>query len=778
MRKTLYLFFLIFTLFALSSCKDAVPTPKDDQSYTVMLGCDSGVKVDGTNPVKVKSGETASFKLVLESGYVFKSSDGGVYDYKTGVLTVENVTEKMYIKVKSEFLGYDTTEEVAFIFRGEDNDTTSIAPGPNIKQGTEVTVKSNTYNRIFSGWSVGGSLSNGGILLSKDREFTFRISPDIVKNGTLYIYANYKDSNVFYYDANGGTINGGSINLKENQYYTSEINGNKIKITMGEKLFSFAECPYSFWDDGTFTREGYVLIEYNTKPDGSGESYGLGSQFFTVGDDDYVTLYCIWAENTNKDSFTVENFEYKRPSAVFEQNALNWHESGVIITKYNGNEDVVVIPETIQGKPVIAIGAGAFSDLTTKKVIFSKNLLLVEDGAFTNCQYLETIYFSDGIYQMNNEALDELSYKNFKHLYVNATIAPRFINKGDGAFGVKLSRLLASYNENRVIVVSGSSSYEGLSTTYLEALLEGYTVINFGTTRTTHALIYLEAMRELAHEGDIIVYAPENSSYLFGEPELYWKTLRDLEGMYNMYRLIDISGYTNVFGAFTELNQQYKYLRKPTRYENICEKSNTDKYGDQQHPNRQDYNDITRYTDAYYITLNERVKSKFEGEWHDEEDQEANKDYKDPNNTTWCSITDTKYTTLMNHAIDAAKTSGAKVYFGFSPVDAQSIVDEAKNAEWLMAYDKLIADTYNFDGVLGSCAGHIFDRKYFYDCAFHPNDYGRTYHTYRLYLDLTEVIETERVKGIYDEGVDFNGCLFEQGSDGTPNTNVDFLKGR
>ena len=106
----------------------------------------------------------------------------------------------------------------------------------------------------------------------------------------------------------------------------------------------------------------------------------------------------------------------------------------------------------------------------------------------------------------------------------------------------------------------------------MEALLDGeYRVVNLGTTRTTNGLIYLDAMTELAHEGDVVIFAPENSAYMMGETELYWKTLRDLEGMINFYRHVDISNYTNVFASFSELNVKYRYGRAPYHYEQVCE---------------------------------------------------------------------------------------------------------------------------------------------------------------------------------------------------------------
>ena len=289
-------------------------------------------------------------------------------------------------------------------------------------------------------------------------------------------------------------------------------------------------------------------------------------------------------------------------------------------------------------------------------------------------------------------------------------------------------------------------------------------------------------MQYYAHEGDIILYAPENSAYMMGDPTLYYKTLRDLEGMYNIFRHIDISRYENVLGAFCDFNKGLsveegadftwtaRYELAPGTYEQIIKSSQIDKYGEYQYSKRAGYYDSANYKDAYLITLNNRFKSRLEGAWNNVDNQKNNMDYKDMSNVTWCSIDDPYYKDRINGAIDAAKSSGAKVYFSFCPVDYTALCDEAKAdpAAWFAAYDKFILDTYTFDGIMGTSGNYVMNRRYFHDCAFHPNDYGRTYRTYTLYRDLCENLGITDVKGIYDVGQSFDGCLFEEGSDGKP----------
>ncbi len=764
MRRFLLISLLLITALLLAACGGG---ETEDELIRVMLTVDDGAAVNGEQVVEVKRGETVVFDVKVLSTHDFVSVSAGTYDEKTGKLTVQDVTSRLNITFTTESLGYDKNDTATYYFSAGAYDTSTASNVSVLNLGSEITVVAGDTASIFAGWSLGARQPSGRTL-SEDRSYTFRLTPELLdKNGELHIFANYKSSNVYYYDANGGDVNTASDNMKRTAYYKAECDGDSVKVTLGEEYFLFASSTAStFYDDGTFTRDGYVLKEYNTRPDGSGEGFSLGSKLYTAMSSDHTTLYCIWAPVSNASDFEYSDISIPRPEKMNANYSKNWNENGVIINSYTANDENVVIPEEIDGKPVIAIKTGAFNNKAMKTLLLSKNLLVVEDGAFTSCTALERIYFSDGIWSMNNDALDKASYTSLKSLFVNATMAPRFSATGDGAFAIKLARLMSTQSEDRIIVIAGSSSYQGLATDYLTDLLDKrYSVINFGTTRTTHGTIYLEAMSKYAHEGDVVIYAPENSAYMLGESEMYWKTLRDLEGMNNFFRYIDISNYTNVFSAFTDYNQNYRYARAPRAYEDICTvKASVDRNGDYQNEKRADYVG-DKYTDVYFITMNNRCKSKDDLAWNDLDGQLANKDYTDPSNPTWCSFDEARYADLVNRSIASAKTSGAKVCFGFAPTDLSAIVDEAQNSTWLCAYDKLIEDTYDFDALIGSSIGYVFAHEYFYDCAFHPNDYGRVYRTYRLYLDLASMLGIQDTYSFTEKQDGYVGCLFEEGVD-------------
>jgi hypothetical protein len=76
--------------------------------------------------------------------------------------------------------------------------------------------------------------------------------------------------------------------------------------------------------------------------------------------------------------------------------------------------------------------------------------------------------------------------------------------------------------------------------------------------------------------------------------------------------------------------------------------------------------------------------------------------------------------------------------------------------------------------VLGKSSDYVFAHVYFYDNAFHLNDVGRAYRTYRVYLDLAELLGIEDIAGFTECGTDFEGCIFE-GTSGIPKTAVPYI---
>ena len=804
MKKLFSLLILLFAaLFIFASC-NGDGTGSDEGDEPVFFDVTVITKGDGISApnrvVTATLGDDLEIPLEFDQGYTFKSSSvEGRFDYERSVFIIESIP----LSVSRVEFEAKTVQQYFFEANLEDGDTSTL-PNDIYTEGTTITVTAGKTDATFIGWSFGKAFSKGGEIVSSERTFTFALNDESALNSTkVKLFANYTRSNVYYYDANGGAVNKNSVNMKNTTYYTAKTTGSRVEVTLGAKYFEVVETASTFYDDATFTREGYVLIEYNTKPDGTGEGYNMGAKFQidSVTDGEPV-LYCIWAKETDQQSFTFTNVKISRPRDAKEDYVPYWQENGVEITEYVGNEKTVVIPNKIGDKYVISIAAGAFKNKAVETVVFGRYVLQIKDGAFVNCTSLTTMYYSDGICYASDDLLDDASARNFKNLRMNATMPPKLSNNDwGGIFAIKLTRVMSTADTNRIIMIGGSSIYEGLSTTYVEALInssglaEDYSFINFGTTRTLTIMLYLDAIDHYTKEGDIVVMSPENHIRAMGDTSFVRDSYDDSEGMYpSLMRYLDISKYSGVFTSLSAFNLESRVKKKATRYEDICKvgdgSKGSDKYGD----DLSDYDErcimrnqagCVSYTDTYTITFNEKVKSTSAPGWKDENRDTA--DWKNPDNLTWCNFNDPKYADEVNRMLREIKATGATAYFAFAPVDGigvsgsdWGVIPEVKAdaANWLSAYDRLIADTYyELDGLVGGSADYIFHHNYFYDNAYHLNNYGRALRTYQFYTDMADILGITDTVGYTELGTDFRGCMFESGvTDGKPKYKVDYIE--
>ncbi len=770
MKRGILLLLVICMGLSAFSCAPTPSNPgEDDTSYTVMLVVPDGVTVQGDNPLTVEEGESATFALSFADKMTFTKSSAGVFDETTNTLTINNVTANMRVIVEAEAVEYDVNEDVQVLFGGTNPDT--CTPVGKVKYGTVVTVSANREDVFFVGWEL---QNDDDRILSEERTFSFRVTPDVTTESAygdyLQINPKYAELGTYYYDANGGVINSDTTCMRSTSYLkVTKSSAQRLTVRMSEKYLNYATCATAFWNDGTFTRDGFVLKEFNTKPDGTGDSYSPGSKFYPLGEKgaDYV-LYCIWEPYTASE-FTYETISMSYPSTVGSNTskAVHWRTSGVKITGYTGDAETVAIPDVLDGKPVIAIAKNAIKNKSVETLVLPRNIQRVEDGAIAGCSSLTTMYYPNSVYEISDACLDTASYTNFKTLVVCASMAPRYANKNVSEFSIKMCRLLSTMTRNRIIVIAGSSSLEGLSTPYLEALFDNeYAVVNFGTTRTTHAALYLEAIKAFTHEGDVVIFAPENSTYLMGDTDLYWKTLRDMDGMNNFFRYIDISNYTTVFSAFAAFNQgkgsASYYAQTPVVYEAICDQPGMNKYGDYYSETKEGYVGTTsaKYNSAYTVTLNEFYRNTNEGTWYQSGSQN---DYTD--STYWSNISGEPYRTMLSHCVSEAKKGGAKVYFGFCPTDRDSLISQI-DAKWMQDYDTMMRTGYGFDGLVGTVDKFIYNHQYFHNCAFHLNDYGRTWHTYNMYTHICAVLGKTVKHKAGDVGTNMEGCIFEKDAGG------------
>lgn len=497
--------------------KEAPTPPERDDRYSISVslpifpGC--GFVVTSENPVRVTPASDVSFRVSILDGYKVheKQPDGLEYDPETGTVVVKQVTYPSDVlfsvrPIQVYRVGVSNPENMIVVGVPEDG----LVPEDSV---IKVTAK-DLAGRRFIGFSVGGTVAEGGRMVSYSNGYEFVATEDTL------LYPNYLsgDAETIFYDANGGTVGD-----------TSET------VFVVENRDTYYLCPNTLPDRDFITREGYVLYGYNTKADGSGTFYGLGWNI-VVPENKYVYLYAMWAKESDASLFAYTK----------EKNAIT-------ITGYLGEESTVVIPSFIEGYPVRKIAQNAFRDGTLETLIVSKSVREIQSEAFLNCQGLTTFYMPDLITQIGDDSFKGCS--SLQKLYVNAVTNPRYTNHRDGTYQIKLERLLTAPSP-KLVMVSGSSSAYGLDSKLLEDKLGGqYHVVNYGAKSDTTSTFYLELISHFVKEGDILIFAPEPINYQFGYNAVNTLLWQVFEAAYDAFSYVDIRHFDSVFDSFAQFNQ-------------------------------------------------------------------------------------------------------------------------------------------------------------------------------------------------------------------------------
>lgn len=376
------------------------------------------------------------------------------------------------------------------------------------------------------------------------------------------------------------------------------------KSSSGSKTFESTYAltgfhnPNTLPEKGYFVRDGYTLVEYNTKEDGSGTAVSLGGRVDAEGKA-VLDLWCVWQKNTDESLF---KYEIKNKEAH--------------ITGYAGNDEIVCIPETLGGATVTKITSDAFKNAGMKKVIIAKTVKNVSSGAFTNCKELETVVVFDGSFASEagegggwwggTPGISEDSFQgcdNFKNFYVNSTFT---LYNFWARYGANhLDRLMWAKDKKKIIIVGGSGSYYGYNCDIIKKVLSGeYEIINFGENANISALLYFDIIENFVGEGDILLWSPEPGYNTLGTSAIGSRAWAFRQNDYNFLRYIDRSDFTDLiskFSSFSEELQSGKFIP----YDRFS--TSTNKYGDDDEASREWDKNIYNYNFKYDVSAKEEM---------------------------------------------------------------------------------------------------------------------------------------------------------------------------
>ncbi|MBQ7321639.1 MAG: leucine-rich repeat protein [Clostridia bacterium] len=647
---------------------------KPAMKVSVMLQDAEGMTVMGENPVVVEAGSDVSFPIQIHDGYKIETVPQGV-TYENGVITLPSVRFPTTLEVETRLLNDLEIKLQNNAWQG--TVTANVEDLGSVKEDTEVTLSVTTAKGvIFLGYSVGATRVNGGTIVCTSPEYTFTATEN------MELYTNYYlgTGSLVIYDSNGGN--------EPQQYYVFSSTSPYIG-------------PNALANKGQFTKEGHVLYGYNTEPDGSGTYYGPGWSVIMPANDAPLTLYAQWMPETEKDAFT-----YKVSGKQ------------VMITKYKGSHETVVIPETIDGMPVTRIGANAFVNGKFKTLYLSRNLRNIDDNAFVACRSLTTLYLCDTPSGMTDNSFSKCD--ELQKLYMLACLDPRYSLSNNGTYKVKYQRLITAEGK-KIIFHAGSNVSYGIDIETIQDALGGaYAGVNFGCNISTPAIFYMEVATAHMNEGDIIVLCPEYGLYQYGYNEMNTTTWQIFEGAYNAYADVDIRNYIKVFSSFAAFNTN-RYNSTPRTYEQFCTAG-----GDPA---------VTKFGE-YNVNHNGQTSALKQSiaKWTSNSG----------NLNIDMNLLNQSYNANMNAAIDMVNAKGGKVYISFAATMKQWLSKESQNPAVQNAFKNAVVRRFPKAAVISDPGTYVLDQSYFYNSQYHLSTQSSVYRAKLLAQDILAQFAKEK----------------------------------
>ena len=480
---------------------------------------------------------------------------------------------------------------------------------------------------------------------------------------------------VMKYHPNGGNITTGE------EVYTSEFSlKNHLR-------------PNTLSANNKFVREGYQLVSWNTKEDGTGTRIGLGSRVTIDNNEKSIDLYALWKKETDSSLFVYEEIE-----------------GGLNITSCLSHNEEIVIPQFIDSKKVISIKENAFSDLEVKDLFVPTTITSIDEGAFNNCE-LTTITMSDSVTTISDDSF--VNCPNLKTLYINAYHDPVYINEDrHSVYADKIDLLILSEKDElpRLVFEGDSGVWFNIhGETISNKFKDKYNVINVGLNGFYSGVAQLQILKHLLRGQDQLVHivAPNSVQQVLNQIKMTENMWTVLELNYDLFSYVDLSSITDVFDTYKQY-MDIKLSMVPVSYQNGVK----DKYID-------DCGCIP----FYMPEVNDDVALL--------DDASIN-----------ISMYDEQTVSRLNSYYDEIQNiTHAKVMYGFGAVNYDGLKEEEREYNFVNNYVQKVKSSLNGHAYI---LDHLYDNMYrghfFYETNFHLTTDAGKYYTEQLANHIKEYL--------------------------------------
>lgn len=275
--------------------------------------------------------------------------------------------------------------------------------------------------------------------------------------------------------------------------------------------------------------------------------------------------------------------------------------------------------------------------------------------------------------------------------------------------------LLEKKQDNRIIVVGGSSVPFSLDCTLIKQELPDYNPIDFGLYASLGTSMMIDLVYDSVQKGDIVILSPEQSSQTLSTYFNAVEAWKALDGDLGYIWKINGDDRASMLGSLPG------YVADKARYLN---QGIPDPDGIYRHASFNEYGDISA----------ERIGNIMEGGL----DSNAKISFDE-------DIISKDFIAKMNAFGTKCWEKGAKLYYRFAPMNREAIDEQSK----LDGYYDYLNNSINFP-IMGDPRNSVLEKEWFYDTNYHLNSSGAIKYTKELIRDIKLLLKDTSKTNIDD----------------------------